>query len=213
MAALMPVGTHDLEIPYPTRLKAGSAPGVIIKVRGCSFCDVATDKGFLGSLPMEAVMAQIQGSPEGEDGRKIPLELINENPLPGLPRLLGTIEAQGIRLSEIHLITRADWLLKGAEPLQESLRIARRMRIRLILKSIGFESFDDTILRNLNKGLNVAANLEAIELMRRMKRLFPFQWGYSRAEGAIHGFIHPTPWDTDESLEEYRADNPAPSSG
>ncbi len=191
--------TQDLEIAYPTHLKARSSSPLIIKVRGCSFCDVATDKGFLGSLPMEAVVAQIQCSPEGEDGRKVPLELINENPLPGLPRLLATIEAQAIKLSEIHLITRADWLLKGEERLQESLRMARRMRIRVILKSVGFESFDDDILRNLNKGVNVAVNLKAIELMRKMKKLFPFQWGYARSEGAIHGFIHPTPWDTDET--------------
>lgn len=203
--------TRELEIAYPTHLKSRSTPGVVIKVRGCSFCDVATDKGFLGSLPLEAVVAQIQGSPQGEDGRKVPLELINENPLPGLPLLLTTMEAQGIGLSEIHLVTRADWFLRGVEPLQESLRIARRMRIRVILKSVGFESFDDTILSNLNKGVDVATNLKAIELMRRMKKLFPFQWGYSRGEGAIHGFIHPTPWDTDETsrniqeiIQQYR---------
>jgi hypothetical protein len=196
--------SREIEIPYPTHLKTSSSLDVTIKVRGCSFCDVATDKGFMGSLSLEAVVAQIRGSPEGEDGRKIPLELINENPLPGLPRLLGAVEAQGIKLSDIHLVTRADWLLKGAEPLQESLKMARRMRIRLILKSVGFESFDDTILRNLNKGLDVAANLRAIELIRRMKRLFPFQWCYSRGEGAIHGFIHPTPWDTDETSRSVR---------
>jgi len=72
------------------------------------------------------------------------------------------------------------------------------MGTRILLASIGFESFDNRILNNLNKGLNVEVNLRAIQLMRRLKEEFPDGWGYSRADGAIHGFIHPTPWDTEE---------------
>ncbi len=66
-------------------------------------------------------------------------------------------------------------------------------------KSIGFESFDDSILRNLNKGLSVEKNLTAIRLIRQLKEEFPHQLGYSSQEGAIHGFIHPTAWDTQET--------------
>ena len=51
---------------------------------------------------------------------------------------------------------------------------------------------------NLNKGLTVKTNLAAVRFMRALKAEFPREWGYSRAEGAIHGFIHPTPWDTEE---------------
>lgn len=40
-------------------------------------------------------------------------------------------------------------------------------------------------------------NIRAIELMRRLKKKFPEEWGYSRGDGAIHGLIHPTPWDTE----------------
>jgi len=36
--------------------------------------------------------------------------------------------------------------------------------------------------------------------MRRLKVQFPEQWGYSKVEGAIHGFIHPTPWDTTKTI-------------
>lgn len=47
--------------------------------------------------------------------------------------------------------------------------------------------------------LNVETNLQAIHLMRQLKEEFPQVWGYSRGEGANHGFIHPTPWDTGET--------------
>ena len=75
------------------------------------------------------------------------------------------------------------------------------MGVRILLASVGFESFDDRILDNLNKGLSVETNLRAIRLMRELKEAFPLQWGYSRKEGAVHGFIHPTPWDTQETFD------------
>jgi hypothetical protein len=70
---------------------------------------VAVDKGFCGALDMETVIRQIQGLPEGEDGRKIAFELINENALPGLSRLLRAVMNRKIRLSQINLTLRADW--------------------------------------------------------------------------------------------------------
>jgi hypothetical protein len=54
-------------------------------------------------------------------------------------------------------------------------------------------------LKNLNKGLSVKINIDAIRLIRQLKEEFPHQLGYSSQEGANHGFIHPTPWDTREA--------------
>ena len=45
--------------------------------------------------------------------------------------------------------------------------------------------------------MDVKTNLNAVRLMRRLKQDFPLQWAYSREQGALHGFIHPTPWDRD----------------
>jgi hypothetical protein len=148
---------------------------------------------------METVLSQIFSLPDTSEGRKIPFELVNENALPGLPRLLDAVRSRGILLSQINLTLRADWFAQAEAHLRKALRRARDMGIRILLASMGFESFDDSILANLHKGLDVAANLRAIRLMRRMKDEFPDQWGYSRKEGAVHGFIHPTPWDTEET--------------
>jgi hypothetical protein len=186
------------EIDYPSFLGGKERGKIRIPLRGCSFCDVAVDKGFCGTLDMETVIRQIQGLPEGEDGRKIAFELINENALPGLSRLLHAVMKREILLSQINLTLRADWFARCEADLREALTMARGMGIRIFLGSMGFESLDDTILANLNKGLDVAANLRAVKLMRRMKEEFPDHWVYSREEGAVHGFIHPTPWDTKE---------------
>jgi hypothetical protein len=189
---------RSVEIDDPASLGNG-AKKVMLPFRGCAFCDVAVDKGFYGALRIETVVRQIRSLPERGDGRKIPFELINENPLPSLPRLLRALREAQISASQINLIMRADWFLKGEKHLRQALKLARDMGVRILLASVGFESFDDRILGNLNKGLSVETNLRAIRLMRELKEAFPLRWGYSRKEGAIHGFIHPTPWDTQET--------------
>ena len=188
-----------VEIDYPVSIKGIDTQKVKLSLKGCSFCDVAVDKGFYGQLDTETVVEQIRCLPETAEGMKIPFELINENPIPGLPRLLQQTRESGIRLSQINLIVRADWFLRGEKNLRRALVLARSLGVRILLSSVGFESFDDRILHNLNKGLNVETNLQAIHLMRQLKEEFPQVWGYARSEGAIHGFIHPTPWDTEES--------------
>jgi radical SAM superfamily enzyme YgiQ (UPF0313 family) len=187
------------EIDYPVSINAKPKKRIKLRLRGCSFCDVAADKGFYGKLDMQTVISQIHCLPQTPDGRKIPFELINESPLADLPGLLREIHARRIRISQVNLTLRADWLMLGIHYLREALRLAGELGIYVLLSSIGFESFDDTILRNLNKGLSVAKNLQAIRLIRQLKEEFPAQLGYSRKAGANHGFIHPTAWDTKET--------------
>jgi len=160
---------------------------------------VATDKGFYGELGLDTVLNQISCLPELESGRKIPFELINENPLFSLPRLLKEAKKNNISLSQINLILRADYFLKGEGRLRESLLTAGETGMHILISSMGFEAFDDTLLLNFNKGIDVETNLRAIRLMRDLKNEFGDVWGYSRAEGAVHGFIHPTPWDSNET--------------
>jgi hypothetical protein len=191
--------TTPLEVDYPVTLSEGQGKRIKLSLNGCSFCDVAADKGYFGKLNSETVISQIQCLPDTDDGSKIPFELINESPLPGLPGLIREVSSRGIKLSQINLTLRADWLISGMGHLKEALEIAGEMGFYVLLSSIGFESFDDTILKNLNKGLDARKNIDAIRHIRQLKEEFPNQLGYATREGAIHGFIHPTPWDTAET--------------
>ncbi len=194
-----------VSIDYPSNLngfpflKGGE---ITLELQGCSFCDVARDKGFCGNLTIDSVLAQIISLPEDDFGLKIPFELINESPFQSLAQLLLEIKHEGITITRINLVTRADWLISSEEKIKEALKIAREMKVRLLLSSVGFESFSDTILKNLNKGYTVETNLVAIKLMRQLKEEYPDTWFYTRDEGSGHGFIHPTPWDTMETRRE-----------
>jgi hypothetical protein len=190
------------QIDYPASIRKGQGQKIKLGLKGCSFCDVAADKGFHGKLATEAVMAQIQCLPQTPDGRKIPFELINENPLPALSGLLQEVHMRNIRISQINLTLRADGLVSGMRHLKAALPMAGEMEIYVMLSSIGLESFDNRILRNLNKGLSVETNLQAIRLIRQLKEEFGETFGYSSREGANHGFIHPTAWDTEETAAE-----------
>ena len=187
------------KIDYPSFLGGKEKGRIQVPLRGCSFCDVAVDKGFYGALDLETVLLQIQGLPQKADGRKIPFELIHENALATLPPLLHAVMERKMKISQINLTLRADWFARSEAGLRSALVMARDMGLRLFLGSMGFESFDDTILSNLHKGLDAGVNLPAVRLMRRIKEEFPDHWGYSRKEGAVHGFIHPTPWDSKET--------------
>lgn len=191
--------TRTIEIDYPVALRKNEKDKLQLSLKGCSFCDVAIDKGFRGVLSLGGVLEQIQRLPEHEDGCKIPFELINENAVPGLPALLAGVRTKGIRLSQINLTLRADWFVLAEKVLREALALAGALEVRILLGSMGFESFDDRILSNLHKGLDVETNLRAVKLMRELKNEFPRQWAYARHEGSVHGFIHPTPWDTAET--------------
>ena len=185
-------------IDYPASINGKQGRQIELTLSGCSFCDVAVDKGFCGSLGMETVLSQIRCLPPARDGRKIPFELINEHPLPSLPELLREAAGRADGISQINLTLRADYLIAGVKHLREALGVADEMGIYILLSSIGFESFDDIILRNLNKGVTVEKNLQAIRLLRQLKEEYPHQMGYSSKEGAIHGLIYPTAWDTKE---------------
>ncbi|MCS7280738.1 MAG: hypothetical protein NZ583_03815 [Desulfobacterota bacterium] len=175
-----------------------------IETSGCSFCDVAWDKGYKGTLKDEKVFEQIENLPEIE-GKKIPFELIDEYPLSFLPKLLAYVQSQKIRLMQINLVLRADDILKNCKLLERSLFEMGRLKVKLLLSSVGFESFSDRILKNLNKGITASENLAAIRIMRELKKNYPDVFFYARQEGANHGFIHPTPWDSEITRAEIQS--------
>jgi len=192
---------QTVTLPPPVMFRERHIPNLDVRSQGCIFCDVSWDKGYHGSIGRDKVIAQIRGLPESE-GRKIPMELIDEYPLGSLGQLLEETESQGIALSQINLVCRVDDINTHASDLADILSLARSLDVKIMFSSIGFESFNDRLLESFCKGITVADIVMCVETLRRLKDRFGSTLLYRRDEGANHGFIRPTPWDDPETMRE-----------
>jgi hypothetical protein len=188
-------------LPPPTNLQDRGIPELAVRSEGCIFCDVSRDKGYHGFVDRDRVMNQIEGLPE-MDGMKIPFELIDEYPLCSLSRLLEETESRKIKLSQINLVCRVDDINAHVTDLPDILSQARRQDVKIMFASIGFESFSDRLLHYFCKGITMADIVACVKTLRHLKESFGSYFLYRRDEGAVHGFIRPTPWDDSETLQE-----------
>ena len=192
---------QTVTLPPPVMFRERHIPNLDVRSQGCIFCDISWDKGYQGSIGRDKVIAQIRGLPESE-GRKIPMELIDEYPLGSLGQLLEETESQRIALSQINLVCRVDDINTHASDLADILSLARSLDVKIMFSSIGFESFNDRLLESFCKGITVADIVMCVETLRRLKDRFGSTLLYRRDEGANHGFIRPTPWDDPETMRE-----------
>ena len=102
--------SRQISIGYPEALSEKQS-SIKIEQKGCSFCDVAADKGYMGNTTDNAITEQLKLLPEIKNSKKIPFELINENPVPKLESLLKIADSLKIRLSQINLTLLKDSLL------------------------------------------------------------------------------------------------------
>jgi hypothetical protein len=188
-------------LPPPTALREKGIPDLEARSEGCIFCDVSRDKGYHGLVERDDVIAQIAGLPEVA-GWKIPFELIDEYPIRSLCPLIESCEREGIKLSQINLVCRVDDINTHVSDIEDVLRTAQGLDVRIMFASIGFESFSDRLLDYFCKGITVADIVVCVETLRRLKERFGRHLLYRRDEGANHGFIHPTPWDDPDTARE-----------
>jgi len=192
---------QTITLPPPIDLQEKGIPELSVESEGCIFCDVSRDKGYHGTVGRDKIIAQIIGLPE-VDGKKIPFELIDEYPINSLAKLLEDTERYEIKISQINLVCRVDDINAHASDLTEILTLAQKQDVKIMVASIGFESFCDRLLQYFCKGITVADIVKCVETLRRLKDSFGSHFLYRRDEGANHGFIRPTPWDDSETLQE-----------
>ncbi len=116
--------------------------------------------------------------------------------------MLDDAREAGAELSQIDLVCRVDDINSHRDLLREALAAAEEKSVTIRFSSIGFESFNDKILRYLNKGQKVDDILRCVKNLRELKERFGNTLRYRSDEGANHGFIHPTPWDDSETISE-----------
>lgn len=162
---------------------------------GCSFC---TYNSYI-SLPVEetidCLMDQIRFLQEKYGFENFSIG--SENPFRFIIKLINRMLKENIRIGEIAIRSRVDWVNKNKIILLSIINLAKRNNFKFCLQQLGFESFIQRDLDIYNKGYRVTENFKVIKLMRRMKKLAPKIF---RETG--HGIIGINPWLTIQDLED-----------
>ncbi len=166
------------------------------KRHGCAFCIFQYQE--FTSCPAEQTVALLlkQAQYLRKQYKVTSFHIQTENPLPFLSDFITALREQDTGFRKLSIRTRPDLLLSHKDKLVRSLELARDRDFHLSIEEIGFESFFDDDLTAFNKNTDARVNMDALNLLRDMKRRF----GKHVSVDVGHGIILFHPWTTLESL-------------
>lgn len=140
--------------------------------KGCSFCEISSDRGytpFNKKEKVESLMQQIKNM-ESIYGEDIIFELLSEAPLTFLEELVEELEREEIK-AKIALSSRIDHLLYNKQRMEN---IAKKLnKVVLIFGLFGLENFSDKELMIYNKGITAKQNIEGMEYVNTLLKRYP----------------------------------------
>ncbi|MFQ5655765.1 MAG: hypothetical protein ACE5GW_13675 [Planctomycetota bacterium] len=169
------------------------------EMRGCSFCIFRFQPYVTPAVERSVDLVRGQLAYLTRRYGITTVAVQSEHPFRFLVPLLEMITREFPGIREIHLRTLPKLLIHGRKPLEAGLEMARDRGVKLGLVGLGFESFHQGALDRFNKGIQVAENLDALEILSEIHRRFgpetvdPFHG---------HGLILFHPWTTPEELLE-----------
>ncbi len=159
--------------------------------RGCGFCTTGNHhQARPQAETIAAVLAQLIYV-RREAPAITRLVLRDQNPFGYLGELLEQCATRGVGGFTLLLQTRADWLLAGGRRFAAALDAAARAGIVITPFLIGIESFAQSELDRMNKGVTVEQNLAVLAALRGWAAHPAFDLA-----AASFGFILFTPWTT-----------------
>lgn len=185
------------ETELTPRAGAAVAP-YLANTRGCAFCTFR-----LQPYAVDAVAATVARTLEQVRYLNVRYGLTHvsvqsEHPFRFVLPLAEAIVAAGIPVRTLSLRTFPRAIASSAERVLASIDALVRLGFRVRLQQLGFESFVQSELDRLGKGITVEENIRAARLLGEIHR---------RHGGAVevfrgHGFILLTPWTKPEDVIE-----------
>jgi len=168
------------------------------KRHGCSFCIFQYQEFTSYSVEETTELLLKQAQYLYKKYKITSFQIQTENPLPFLYNFITTLFTNEIRLKKLSIRTRPDLLLLYKDKLVNCLDLAREKDFHLSIEEIGFESFFDDDLNTFNKNTDSTINMDALKLLKDVKRNF----GKHVSVDVGHGIILFHPWTTLKSLTE-----------
>lgn len=168
------------------------------KRHGCSFC-IFQYQEFTSCSVQETIALLLKQAQHLFKKFKITsFHIQTENPLPFLYGFITALFENRIRLQKLGIRTRPDLLLLYKDQLTRCLDLAQERDFHLSIEEIGFESFFDDDLKTFNKNTDSTINLNALKLLKDVKKTF----GKHVSVDVGHGIILFHPWTTLKSLTD-----------
>ncbi|MCX7959275.1 MAG: hypothetical protein N3B13_09535, partial [Deltaproteobacteria bacterium] len=127
------------------------------------------------------------------------IRIIGEEYIKRPDRIFSLLEQTGLKNIEVILTLRPEIITESSSHFEDALRIASKNRNRLILCSVGIESFYDKDLILFNRCLRSKGILKSISEIYRLKEKFSESLVTDRYE--LFSFIIFHPYTTMESIE------------
>ena len=165
---------------------------------GCAFCIFQYQEftSCAGDKTVELLLPQARYLHDRYNVTSFHIQ--TENPLPFLYEFIAALQGERVGFRKLSIRTRPDLLLSHKDKLVRCLELAQQKDFHLSIEEIGFESFYDDDLHTFNKHTDAAVNLDALHLLRDVKKRF----GRHVSVDVGHGIILFHPWTTLKSLAE-----------
>lgn len=161
---------------------------------GCSFCTYPGSYARSTAAETVAVVLEQAAYLQQHYGYER-FALNSEYPFPFLDALVEGLVHSGLRIKQLNLRSRPDWLLRHRAMLRRAAVAARKNRFRLTVWQVGFESFLQKDLDLYRKGLKVQTNIRALQMLNLFQAQFPGTFSH-----CSHGFIGIHPWTSAADL-------------
>lgn len=164
---------------------------------GCTFCTYGGYSPVSTEKTIDYLIRQMQYLQKEYDFDRFSIG--SEYPFRFLISLINRINEEKIRLRQINIRSRLDWLLKSEKILIKALDLAVKFGFRLTIWQLGFESFNQKFLDLYNKKQTVTENLKVIKLLDNLEKRY--RENFSN-EISTHGLLGITPWTKIKDIAE-----------
>jgi len=166
--------------------------------RGCAFCVFRFQDHLIASAVETARRAVQQMKWLQARYELTEFSIQSEAPFRFMEPLLDEIQSEEIPVNGFLLRTYPAALLRDEERIARTIEKAVAFGIRIRLQQLGFESFVQSELDHLGKGISVDDNLRAARFLSVMQK----RWPNSVEMFKGHGLILFTPWTRPEDVAE-----------
>ncbi|MFC1632325.1 hypothetical protein ACFL2I_07205 [Candidatus Omnitrophota bacterium] len=165
---------------------------------GCSFCAYYSYAALPVDETVNCLMRQLRFLQKRYGYEEFALG--SEYPFRFMLKLINQIIKEKLKIKQLYLRSRPDWINQHRKRLIEILKLAKAINLKINLWQVGFESFFQKDLDIYNKGCRVSENWKTVKLISNLQERYPKDF---LSHPTSHGYLTINPWINFKDIETY----------